>query len=81
MDGFNIVKELYTSNKQLHENLYLFSTNTTKDMKDMKQQLDNLTNNVSLLLEQQRIILASLNEIKTIDHSKLQSTNEILNKI
>ena len=81
MDGFNIVKELYTSNKQLHENLYLFSTNTNKDMKDVTQQLNTLTNNVSLLLEQQRLILASLNEMKTLDYDKLHATNDILKKI
>jgi hypothetical protein len=81
MDGFNIVKELYTSNRQLHENLYHFSTNTTKDIKELRERIDKQAQNIELMLEQQRLILASLNNMKTLDYDKLHATNDILNKI
>lgn len=81
MDGFNIVKELYASNKQLHETLYHFSTNTTKDIKELRERIDKQTQNIDLMLEQQRLILASLNELKTFDSQKLHETNNILKQI
>lgn len=56
MDGFNIVKELYTSNKSLNEQMYNLAGGVNRDINSLREQIVAINAKCDRILEQQGIL-------------------------
>lgn len=56
MDGFNIVKELYSSNKSLNEQMYNLAGGLNKDINSLREQMSSINAKCDRILEQQGIL-------------------------
>ena len=56
MDGFNIVKELYTSNKSLNEQMYNLAGGVNRDINSLREQIASINAKCDRILEQQGIL-------------------------
>ena len=79
MDTF--IKELYISNKNLNEQLYILSNKTSTDNKTILDKLERTTIVVEKLQSQNQAILNHLSKLFDTSTSKSQQIQDVIENI
>lgn len=79
MDTF--IKELYISNKNLNEQLYILSNKTSTDNKTILDKLERTTIAVEKLQSQNQAILNHLSKLFDTSTSKSQQIQDVIENI
>jgi hypothetical protein len=79
MDTF--IKELYISNKNLNEQLYILSNKTSTDNKTILDKLERTTISIEKLQSQNQAILNHLSKLLDTSTSKSQQIQDVIENI